>query len=604
MCLLQIFEPFTTFPKLLPKWGCLFISFFMAVLFLAPSVFALPASVHISVSGVEGKVKNNVVAALALPPGIVRDEEVDQRWLQRFVSQIPDQVEQSLQPFGYYRSEIKTDLKDLGGSYRIDVQIATATPIRVRSLEIRLEGDGVEEKELLEEKRVFSQQPDDILNHDVYETGKKDLRQKAIDLGYLKAAYKKTQVTVHVEELAADIELTLDTGARYKFGKVTIEGGLDRFDEPFLRRFLSFKEGDRFSHKELHRTRLNYYQSNRFDEVFMEPLLAKAENLSVPILVTLVTGKQQKWRTGIGYGTNTGARVSLNYENLHVFETPHVYNFDLSVSEKDQSLENRYTIPLPGHVENKLVGTFNLSKENLNTYDTEIAYIELEAEHGFDNDRIGSVYLRYSRERSEIGSEDNRSQLLIPGVRYSRRSYDDLISPQRGFQLRFEARGSYGGALSDLTFAQVIGAGNFILPISERFTLHSRVEAATTFYDDDFTEVPVSMRFFVGGNNSVRGYAYKSRGPVDENGDVIGGDSLLVGSLECEYSLSDDWGLAVFYDIGSAFDATDKDPEFISGAGVGVRRNTLIGPIKVDLATRVSESFDSVVFHLSIGFDI
>jgi translocation and assembly module TamA len=140
-------------------------------------------------------------------------------------------------------------------------------------------------------------------------------------------------------------------------------------------------------------------------------------------------------------------------------------------------------------------------------------------------------------------------------------------------------------------------------PLSERFTLHTRIEAATTFKDDEFSEIPASLRFFVGGDSSVRGYAYKSRGPEDENGDVIGGESLLVGSLETEYALNEDWGLAVFYDIGSAFNNND-DITFISGAGVGIRRYTLIGPIKIDLASRVNESSHGLHIHLSVGFDI
>jgi translocation and assembly module TamA len=576
----------------------------MATMLFVTPVQAAPASVKIQIVGVKGAMKDNVVAALALPSGIVREEKVYQRWLLRFVDQVPELVEKALQPFGYYRSDIKVDLKEQGDSYLVNVEIKTATPVRVRFLDLWLFGAGVEEKELQKEKRFFPQQSGDILHHETYEDGKKALRQKAIDLGYLKAAYSKSRVTVHTEEGVADIEMTLDTGALYKFGPVTIEGGLERFEEVFLRRFLSFKTGDTFSHKELHRTRINFYQSNRFREVVMEPLLNEVEDLAVPIHVTLVTGKQQHWRTGIGYGTNTGARVSLNYENTQVNELPHVYNFDVLVSEKAQSAESRYTVPLSGHVENNLITKLGLIHEDLSSYETEIYYSEIELKHGFDNDKVGSVYLRYSLEDSDVGTDDNFSHLLIPGLRYSYRSYDDLINPKKGYQLRFEVRGSYDGPLSDMTFAQVIGAGSFMWPLAKRLTLHTRAEAATTFYTDDFTEIPASMRFFVGGNNSVRGYNYKSRGPEDENGDVIGGDSLLVGSLECEYALTDDWGLAVFYDVGSAFDNSDKDPEFVSGAGVGVRRYTLIGPIKIDLATRVSESGDKVTLHLSVGFDI
>ena len=604
MSFLQINETSTSFLVLLLRWGCLLSFLFIMTMFFSPQAFAAPASVKISVDGVKGAVKKNVVAALVLPPGIVREGKVNERWLLRFVDQIPDLVEKALQPFGYYRSDIKVELKDQGGSYLVEVQISTAAPIRVRYLDLWLVGSGVEEKNLLKEKKYFPQQEGDVLNHKTYEKGKKALRQEAINLGYLKAAFKKSQVTVHVEEGAADIEIELVTGPRYKFGPVTIQGGGDRFDDEFLRRFISFKTGDFFSHKELHRSRINFYQSSRFKEVLMEPLIEEAEGLNVPVRVKLVTGKQQHWRVGVGYGTNTGARVTLNYENTHVSKYPHVFNFDALVAEETQLAETRYTIPRPGHVENKIINRYGVLREDLDAYDTKILYTELESRHGLNNDTIGSVFVRYSLEDSEIGDDDNLSHLLTPGVRFSYRSYDDMVNPKSGYQLRMEVRGSFEELLSDTTFSQVIAGGSFMWPLGKRFTLHSRVEGATTFNKDDFSEIPASMRFFVGGNNSVRGYDYKSRGPEDENGDVIGGDSMLVGSLECEYALTDDWGLAIFYDVGSAFDVEDKDPDFISGAGIGVRRYTLIGPIKIDLATRVGESSNKVTLHLSVGFDI
>jgi translocation and assembly module TamA len=604
MRFLHIDERSTVFPLLTLRWGRLLSFLFVMTLFCETAAFAAPTSVEISILGVKGAVKDNVVAALALPPGIVRDNRVYQRWLMRFVDHIPELVETALQPFGYYRSDIEVALKEQAESYLIEVQIVTPDPIRIRYVDLWLVGSGVEEKKLIKEREYFPQQEGDVLNHKAYEEGKKSLRQEAINLGYLKAEFKKSKVMVHVDEGAADIEIELVTGPRYKFGTVTIEGGDDRFDDEFLRRFISFDKGDFFSHKELHRSRINFYQSSRFKEVLMEPLIDEAEGLEVPIRVTLVTGKQQHWRVGVGYGTNTGARLTLNYENTQVSEYPHVFNFDALIAENTQLAEARYTIPRPGHVENKIINRYGVLREDVDAYDTKIFYTELESRYGINNDTIGSAFVRYSVEDSEVGEDDNLTHLLTPGLRFSYRSYDDLINPRSGYQLRMEVRGSFDELISDTTFSQVIAGGSFMWPLGKRFTMHSRVEGATTFNKDDFSEIPASMRFFVGGNNSVRGYDYKSRGPEDENGDVIGGDSLLVGSLECEYALTDDWGLAVFYDIGSAFDAGDDDLDFDSGAGIGARRYTLIGPIKIDLATRVSESTNKVTLHLSVGFDI
>jgi translocation and assembly module TamA len=577
--------------------------FCVLTLSLPATVFALPSAVTVKVSGMTGQEKQNVEAALGLPPGIVRDGQVDLRWLQRFVEKVPGLVERALQPFGYYRSVIKTDLQETTDVYRVDVQVTLGAPVRVRQLALRLTGAGAGEAELNTERRRFPLKQGDVLRHDLYDAGKKALQLKAIDLGYLKAAYPSHRITVHPDEDAADIELELETGPRYTFGQVNFEGGTDRFDEVFLRRFISFVPGDVFSHRELHRTRINFYQANRFDEVLMVPRMDLVKENQVPIDIKLVAGPQQRLRPGVGYGTNTGARLSLNYQNTQTFARPDLYTFDLHLAEKSQFMETSYSIPQAGSSENNLVATLGASQENLDAYESQVIYTELEETYGLGVGKTGSLYLRYSREDSTVGTDENLSRLLIPGLRYYQRSYDDPLNPKAGYQFRLELRGSYDGPLSDVTLGQFLGAGSFMWPLSRRFTLHTRVEAATTIKDKDLSEVPPSLRFFVGGDTSVRGYAYKSRGPRDENGDVAGGDSLLVGSIEGEYALNDNWGLAVFYDIGSAFNAV-QEVTFISGAGVGVRRYTPIGPIKIDLASRVSEGGLGLRIHLSIGFDI
>jgi translocation and assembly module TamA len=573
------------------------------VITLASPAFALPSDVEIVVVGVKGQEQENVEAALGLPPGIVRDGQIDQRWLLRFVDQIPGLVEKALQPFGYYRSEVETNLQETADLYRLEVQITPGAPVRVRKLDLRFTGVGADETELKKELSLFPLSQDDVLRHEYYEEGRKDLQRKAIDLGYLDAAYTNRQVTVYPEEEVADVELTLDTGVRYRFGAVSFEGGLDRFDETFLRRFISFSEGDIFSHRQLHLSRISFYQANRFDEVLMIPRMDQVDDLKVPIEVKLTLGTTQSLRPGVGYGTNTGARVSLNYQNTHVFDRPDVYSFEMLMAEKTQFVESRYTIPQAGNANNNLIGTVGVRHEDIDTYETKMIYTELEQTRGLGLGKTGSLYLRYSWEDSDIGTDDTDSHLLTPGIRYYQRSYDDPLNPKAGYQFRLELRGSHEDLLSDLTLGQVLGAGSFMWPLSRRITMHTRVEAATTFKDDDFSEIPASLRFFVGGDSSVRGYAFKSRGPRDENNDVIGGESLLVGSVEGEYALSDNWGLALFYDIGSAFNTSDNIT-FVSGAGVGIRRYTPIGPIKLDFANRVSESHHGLRIHLSVGFDI
>jgi translocation and assembly module TamA len=575
-----------------------------ARLILAPAWAAEP-SVQVEIEGLQGALLQNARAALTLPPGIVRNGVVEERWLERFAGKIPQLVATALEPFGYYRSESTAAIDRSGApSYRILVSVTPGPQTIVRGLTLNLEGEGRKEESLRARVREFPLKKGAPLDHQLYEQRKLALRLEANNLGYLENNFTAHVIRIDREANAADIELVLDTGPRFYFGGTTFVDASESFPEEFLQRFLTYKEGDIFSHKELHLSRLNFYKADRFYEVQMIPRMDEVVDHHVPVQVKLVPGKRQRLRPGIGYGTNTGARVSLSYRNMRTGETPHSYRFDLNLAEKTQFFESTYTIPQAGSADNNLIGTFGLRREDIDTYSTQMLYAELEETYGLGQGKIGSLFLRYLYEDGDVGNEGSDiAKLLIPGVRYYQRSYDDPLNPKRGYQFRLELRGSYDLLISNLTIGQVVSAGSFMLPLFGNLTLHSRVEAATTVKDDKFSQVPPSLRFFVGGDNSVRGYAYKSRGPKDSAGDVIGGDSLLVGSLELEYALNDSWGLALFYDAGSAFNISEK-MDVIEGAGIGIRRYTQVGPIKFDLATKVNDSDHGLRIHFSVGFDI
>ena len=586
------------------KYLKLFVLLWLFTQLTLTHVWASEASVKVDISGLSGAWLKNVKTALTLPPGIVRNGRVEERWLERFAGRVPKMVADALEPFGFYRSETMVNIEQIDElAYRVAVSINPGAQTVVRSLSIKLAGEGNQEENLLREIREFPLKQGAPLDHELYREGKLGLLLEASNLGYLESVYSTHVIRVDPDQEAAEIELVLETGPLFYFGETTFEDENESFTEEFLRRFVTYREGEVFSHRELHRSRLKLYAADRFDSVLIVPLIDDAVDNKVPIRINLVTGKRHRLRPGIGYGTDTGARVSLSYKNLISGEHPHARLFDLTLAEKTQLFETSYTIPQAGNADNNLIGTVGFRHDDIDTYETQMFYAELEETYGLGRGKVGSLFLRYLYEDGNVGNEDNNiAKLVIPGVRYYQRAYDDPLKPKSGYQFRIELRGSYDFLISNLSIGQIIAAGSFMLPLTRNLTLHPRIEAATTIKDDDFSKVPPSMRFFVGGDKSVRGYKYKSRGPEDDSGEVIGGESLLVGSLELEYAFNEQWGLAIFYDAGSAFDVSEE-MEVIQGAGVGVRRYTRVGPIKLDLATKINDG-GGVRIHFSVGFDI
>jgi translocation and assembly module TamA len=121
---------------------------------------------------------------------------------------------------------------------------------------------------------------------------------------------------------------------------------------------------------------------------------------------------------------------------------------------------------------------------------------------------------------------------------------------------------------------------------------------------DDFNRLPTSLRFFAGGDSSIRGYEYESLGPKNENGDVIGGEALIVGSIELDYNFKESWSVAAFVDSGNAF--SDEEIDVKTGAGFGIRWQSPIGPIRLDIGFPIDDPDENKSYriHFTLGPDL
>jgi translocation and assembly module TamA len=173
--------------------------------------------------------------------------------------------------------------------------------------------------------------------------------------------------------------------------------------------------------------------------------------------------------------------------------------------------------------------------------------------------------------------------------------------------VEFTLRGADESLLSNASFLQVSAQGKLIRSFADRFRFITRLQVGHT-ETDQLRELPPTIRFFAGGDQSVRGYGYQQLGPLDEAGHVIGGEDLLTGSVELEYRFLEKWlflekwGVAVFYDTGNAMRSFSGSLE--EGAGVGLRWVSPIGPIRADAAWALTEPGTPVRFHLTVGPDL
>jgi len=557
--------------------------------------------VQVVISGLEGDPLKNVQAALTIPEAMVRDGAPNRFWLKRLEKQAPAKVAAALAPLGFYSTVVTTSLqKTEDNRYRLEVKVVPGEPVRVYDLHLDIEGPGARVRKLRRLIGEFPLSRGDILRHDLYEEGKGTLKSRAIDLGYLDADFSRHEIRVHRGERRAEIDLVLNTGPRYSFGDVLVHGA-PSYPEKFLKRYMAFKKGEVFSFPRLGQTQLNFLDSDRFREVIVTPRKDLEQKFEVPVDIKLVPSARRRLRPGIGYGTDTGARLSLKYTDLNIFHLGHELKTDLLVAQYRQSLIGSYTVPGYRNIDSHTVFRVGFEREDIDTFESESLFAEAERVRNFGKGRLGSVYLQLLQEKSTVGEEEDTSQMVLPGVRFSRRRYNDPVRPTGGYFFNLESRGGHQALGSDTGLLQFLASANAVLSLPGRFSLFTRLDGGASLQNEPLREIPVSLRFFAGGDQSVRGYAYKSLGPEDDNGDVVGGKNLLVGSIELERAIGQNWGVAAFYDAGNAFNSFSSI-KLYRGLGLGIRRYTVVGPIRVDVARQIGVSDPSYRLHVSMGF--
>lgn len=245
--------------------------------------------------------------------------------------------------------------------------------------------------------------------------------------------------------------------------------------------------------------------------------------------------------------------------------------------------------------------TAAITREDNDTFENETARVGFRRTKRISSNWLRTLSLDVSYDRFDVGTESERTRLTLPAVVYDHKRADRDIFPTRGRRLTLELRGTGEFLGSSTAFLQAVVTGRLVRSISDKSRLLARATIGATA-KSDFGKLPPSVRFFAGGDESVRGFDYDALGPTDELGNVVGGSNLLVASIEYERLLRGNFYGAVFVDAGNAFDTVDVDPAI--GAGVGVIWLSPVGPLRFYLGHPLNKSDRNVRLHIQLGADL
>lgn len=347
------------------------------------------------------------------------------------------------------------------------------------------------------------------------------------------------------------------------------------------------------------------------------------ETKVIPVVVTVSADKPNSAEVGVGYGTDTEFRLRSQYRKALVNSRGHSAEANLELSKIRQAIDVRYNLPYKHPLEDTISIFAGYEKEERDDVGKDLGLVINTATVGVERaikpkngDWQHTISARYRLDQLERNNNStNQSRLPPPfSLQSSRFEQEALLfgygldktytvgrlDPTRAFRQFYQAEVGSSSLLSDTDMAILRAGWRFIYSFGENdnHQLVGRADASTII-TENFEDVPYNLRFFAGGDQSIRGYDYKSLS-AQQNGYLVGGQNLAVASLEYNYQFIPKWRGAVFVDAGNAFDKDFNDPVKI-GAGIGVRWSSPVGPIRVDVGAGVSEKNIPVRLHFFIG---
>ncbi len=507
-------------------------------------------------------------------------------------------IKSTLEPLGYYLPTVEGALVETEGVWHATYIITSGKPVLVRSVSVEITGPGGGLSLFSDLEKQFPLQEGAVLNHQQYEDGKKKILRSAIRNGFVEAGFEKNEVRVHRGNHQADIDLLLNTGHRFLFGMTYSAQKI--INQDLLSRYLPYKEGEPYSLREISKLQSILYETGFFSGVTVEPEFDKVSELRVPVALTLTPALRNRYSFGLGYGTDTGIRGKTEWRNRLFNDSGHRVNSSLQLSEKINRVGASYEIPVADPRYDALKYAGNRASEKWNNTRTDLLSVAAAVSHTGPMYQYG-VTLEVRDEQYDVGVTSGSSLLLLPGGSWSVVFADNRIKTQDGWRFSVDVKGADKNIVSDVSLVQAQAGVKGIASVFDKWRLIGRFTLGGTAVDS-IDELPPSLRFYAGGDQSVRGYAYKSIGTTDASGTVIGGRYLLVGSMEVERKIDDMWSVAAFYDTGQATDSINLDLK--KSVGIGGRIALPFGQIRLDIAMPLMEDSHSFRLHLNIGADL
>ena len=539
----------------------------------------------------------------------------DTEWA-RLVAAAPAQGRALAQTEGYFRAEV-TVAADPADAHRILIKLVPGEPATVGRFTLEFDGELARQAESGDAKAIelegrlrdeWELQRGQVFRNGQWDSAKAQTLSALRNEGYAAAIWTATAAQVDPATNQARLFLVADTGPRFLAGEFVVEG-LERQPERNVRLLAGFGPGTPLTQQRLIDYQDRLQKTGLFDQVAViyDPDPTQAAHAVVTVHVH--EQSLQQATVALGYNSLTGPRITLEHIDRRIFGQAATLNNKIQWGRDIQAWDIGLATHPAESFHSWIVGASVSSIKTTNdlvraasmrfgrTQDsnplTRTTFVQLERSiQCTPKDPVmGPVPISELSQGNSYDCADARALSLNQANVW--RNVDNVVLPTEGWTLSGQVGVGVAGGPPSLynpdakygPYTRLYGRLTEYWPLANSFYLQGRVELGQIIVGEHVA-MPDAEQWRAGGEDSVRGYSWRSLGPLDPNGNVIGGNSLITSSIEIAHPFTERlpsvlW--ATFYDAGSAA-SRFSDLKIDRGYGAGLRWRSPVGPLKIDLS--------------------
>ena len=616
-------------------------------LLLLPATVA-HAGIALTLHGVRGALRANVLAYLSFER-YKDSKHLDGAIIERLENRVQSEVDSALEPYGYFQPTVHPTVRRSGPNHwRVVLRIDPGPPVLLQAVDVKVTGAGAADPRFTRITDHVPLQRGQRLDEAAYERLKGELLQTAATYGYLDARLTRHQIQVDPGQRRASVFLTLATGVRYRFGPTQIEQ--HALTDALVRRYLRYRHGQPFDLTQLLRTQFVLDDTGYFSDLEVVPGKPDKARHLVPVHIRANSSRRNVYSFAAGYATDTGARGIVSWQDRRVNREGDRMSVDLEAAQLTKySLQSRYIIPIGDPATENLAFIASVEQRQLAAVDARTMTLGvhltrvtgrwqtvwfLDAMHATGSvsgpicpggvlntaatqcELVGVSVAAPSAVASVVGN------MLVPGVEITSVPSGYFGEPIFEHGVSIQLRGSHGALGSRADFLQLRVQLERVFNFAPGWHLLLRDEFGATAASH-FDNVPPVLRFFAGGEGSVRGFEYNSLSPTQSfyatgayqvnnttyscySGAAApqnvpnprlcpllpvqaGGKDLISGSVEIDRNLPHNFGVAAFFDYGNVFNSFHIPHLLQYGAGIGFRVRLPVMTLGIDVGEPLSQ---------------